>query len=120
MHWSRTRLAAVLALADGRPPTPGLARVLQVVAMAEVALTPTEATVAAARRSRELFERFGDRWGAAFSKLLLAFAAERIEVGPLGAEEGFVTVFPQGTGQPVGWAMEFFNQRALSRSDRSH
>jgi len=70
----RQRLAAVLALADGRPPTPGLARVLQVVAMAEVALTPTEATVAAARRSRELFERFGDREGAAFSKLLIGWA----------------------------------------------
>jgi predicted ATPase/DNA-binding SARP family transcriptional activator len=70
----RQRLAAVLALADGRPPTPGLARALQVVAMAEVALTPTDATVAAARRSRELFERFGDRQGVAFSKLLLGWA----------------------------------------------
>jgi predicted ATPase/DNA-binding SARP family transcriptional activator len=70
----RQRLAAVLALADGRPPTLGLARVLQVVAMAEVALTPTEATVAAARRSRELFEGFGDRQGAAFSKLLIGWA----------------------------------------------
>jgi len=70
----RQRLAAVLALADGRPPTPGLARVLQVVAMTEVALTPTEATVASARRSRELFEGFGDRQGAAFSKLLIGWA----------------------------------------------
>jgi hypothetical protein len=70
----RQRLAAVLALADGRPPTPGLARVLQVVAMTEVALTPTDETVAAARRSHELFERFGDRQGAAFSKLLIGWA----------------------------------------------
>jgi predicted ATPase/DNA-binding SARP family transcriptional activator len=70
----RQRLAAVLALADGRPPTLGLARVLQVAAVAEVALTPTEATVAAARRSRELFEQFGDRQGAAFSKLLIGWA----------------------------------------------
>jgi predicted ATPase/DNA-binding SARP family transcriptional activator len=70
----RQRLTAVLALADGRPPTPGLARVLQVVAMTEVALTPTEATVAAARRSRELFERFGDRRGVAISKLLIGWA----------------------------------------------
>ena len=35
----RQRLAAVLALADGRPPTPELARVLQVQAITEVALT---------------------------------------------------------------------------------
>jgi tetratricopeptide (TPR) repeat protein len=70
----RQRLAAVLALAAGRPPTPGLARVLQVVAMTEVALTPTDETVAAARRSRELFEGFGDRRGAAFSKLLIGWA----------------------------------------------
>jgi hypothetical protein len=34
-------------------------------------LTPTEATVALARQSVELFERFGDRQGAAVSKLLL-------------------------------------------------
>jgi tetratricopeptide (TPR) repeat protein len=64
----------VLALAEERPPTPGLARVLQAVAMAEVALTPTEGTVAAARRSGELFEEFGDRQGAAFSKLLIGWA----------------------------------------------
>jgi predicted ATPase/DNA-binding SARP family transcriptional activator len=70
----RQRLAGVLALADGRPPTPALARVLQVVALAEVALTPTGATVAAARRSRELFERFGDRRGVAFSNLLIGWA----------------------------------------------
>jgi predicted ATPase/DNA-binding SARP family transcriptional activator len=70
----RQRLAAVLALADGRPPTPALARVLQVRAMVEVALAPTGATVAAARRSRELFERFGDRQGVAFSKLLIGWA----------------------------------------------
>ena len=49
--------------------------------MLEVSLTPTAATTEAARRSRELFERFGDRWGAAFSKLLLAFA-ELQRTGP--------------------------------------
>jgi predicted ATPase/DNA-binding SARP family transcriptional activator len=70
----RQRLAAVLALADGRPPTIELARVLQMAAMVEVALTPTAATVDAARRSRELFERFGDRQGVAFSKLLIGWA----------------------------------------------
>jgi predicted ATPase/DNA-binding SARP family transcriptional activator/tetratricopeptide (TPR) repeat protein len=70
----RQRLAGVLALAEGRPPDIGLARALQAAAIAEVALVPTEATVAAARRSRELFERFGDRWGAAFSKLLIGWA----------------------------------------------
>ncbi|HEX2374170.1 MAG TPA: BTAD domain-containing putative transcriptional regulator, partial [Actinomycetota bacterium] len=67
------RLAAVVALADGRPPTPDLARALQASAMLEVAMTPTAAAADAARRSQELFERFGDRWGAAFSKLLQAW-----------------------------------------------
>jgi predicted ATPase/DNA-binding SARP family transcriptional activator len=70
----RQRLATVIALADGQPPTPPLARALQAVAMTEVSMTPTEAAVDAAQRSLELFERFGDRWGAAFSKLLLAWA----------------------------------------------
>jgi predicted ATPase/DNA-binding SARP family transcriptional activator len=67
------RLAAVIALADGRPPTPELARALQASAMLEVAMTPTAAAAAAARRSQELFERFGDRWGVAFSRLLQAW-----------------------------------------------
>jgi predicted ATPase/DNA-binding SARP family transcriptional activator len=69
----RQRLAAVLALAAGEPPTPALARVLQAVAMIEVQLTLSDATADAARRSLELFERFGDRQGAAFSKLLVAW-----------------------------------------------
>jgi tetratricopeptide (TPR) repeat protein len=67
------RLAVVVALADGRPPTPELARALQASAMLEVAMTPTAAAADAARRSQELFERFGDRWGVAFSKLLQAW-----------------------------------------------
>jgi tetratricopeptide (TPR) repeat protein len=67
------RLAAVIALADGRPPTPELARALQASAMLEVAMTPTAAAADAARRSQELFERFGDRWGVAFSQLLTAW-----------------------------------------------
>jgi len=70
----RQRLAAVLALADGEPPTPELARVLQAVAMVEVSMTPSEEAVAAARRSQELFERSGDRGPAALSKLLVAWA----------------------------------------------
>jgi predicted ATPase/DNA-binding SARP family transcriptional activator len=77
----RQRLATVIALADGQPPTPQLAGALQAVAMAEVSMTPTEAAVDAARRSLELFERFGDRGRAAFSKLLLA-SAELQRHGP--------------------------------------
>ena len=77
----RRLLAGALALADGLPPSPQLARALQAVAMLEVSLTPSAATTEAARRSGELFERFGDRWGAAFSKLLLAFA-ELQRTGP--------------------------------------
>jgi predicted ATPase/DNA-binding SARP family transcriptional activator len=70
----RQRLTAAVALADGRPPTRHLARVVQAVAMTEVQYSPTAATVAASRRSQELFERFGDRQGAAFSKLLRGWA----------------------------------------------
>ena len=70
----RQRMAGVLAMADGQPPTPHLARALQASAMLQVSLTPTAATVDAARRSQELLERFGDWPGAAFSKLLLAYA----------------------------------------------
>jgi predicted ATPase/DNA-binding SARP family transcriptional activator len=81
----RKLLAGALALADGQPPSPDLARALQAAAMLEVSLTPSAATAEAAQRSRELFERFGDRWGAAFSKLLLAFT-ELQRVGP--SEDG--------------------------------
>jgi predicted ATPase/DNA-binding SARP family transcriptional activator len=69
----RRRLAAILALAAGEPPTPPLARALQAAAMIEVQLTLSDATADVARRSLELFERFGDRRGAAFSKLLVAW-----------------------------------------------
>jgi tetratricopeptide (TPR) repeat protein len=41
--------------------------------MLEVAMTPTAAAADAVRRSQELFERFGDRWGVAFSQLLSAW-----------------------------------------------
>jgi tetratricopeptide (TPR) repeat protein len=70
----RQRLLGVLALADGQPPTPQLARAVQGAAMLEMSLTPNQATIDAARRSQELFERFGDQQEAAFSKLMLAFA----------------------------------------------
>jgi polyhydroxybutyrate depolymerase len=32
--------------------------------------------------------------------------AQMTQLGPLGVEEGFVTVFPHGTGQPVRWDVE--------------
>jgi len=69
----RQRLADALALADGQPPTPQLARTLQAAVMVEVSLSPTALTAEQARRSRELHQRFGDRWGAAFCELLLAW-----------------------------------------------
>jgi predicted ATPase/DNA-binding SARP family transcriptional activator len=81
----RQRLADALALTEGQPPTPQLARTLQAAAMVEVSLSPTELTDAQARRARELFERFGDRWGAAFCNLLLAWT-ELQRAGP--GEEG--------------------------------
>jgi tetratricopeptide (TPR) repeat protein len=77
----RQLVAGALALADGQPPSLQLARALQAAAMLEVSLTPSAATTEAARRSQELLERFGDRWGAAFSKLLVAFA-ELQRTGP--------------------------------------
>jgi predicted ATPase len=79
----RQRLAGVLALADGQPPTLPLARTLQAAAMLEVLLTPTAETARAARRSQELFERFGDPQGAAYSKLVLAYAELQLR-GPSG------------------------------------
>jgi predicted ATPase/DNA-binding SARP family transcriptional activator len=79
----RQRLAGALALADGRPPTPAVARALQAMALIDVQRTPTAATVDAARRSLELFERFGDERGGAFSKLVLA-SAELQRRGPSG------------------------------------
>ncbi|HEX3212283.1 MAG TPA: tetratricopeptide repeat protein, partial [Actinomycetota bacterium] len=80
----RQRLLGVLALADGQPPSPQLARAVQGAAMLEMSLTPTQATLDAARRSQELFERFGDQREAAFSKLMLAFA-ELQHSGPSAA-----------------------------------
>src|SRR4029450_5047624 len=47
----------------------------------EVSLSPTAGTAEQARGALELFERYGDRSGAAFSKLLLAFT-ELQRVGP--------------------------------------
>ena len=81
----RQRLADALAMADGQPPTPQLARTLQAAAMVEVSLSPTALTDQQARRARALFERFGDRWGAAFCNLLLAWT-ELQRAGP--GEEG--------------------------------
>ena len=67
----KQHLADVLALAADGPPSLAAARAFQAAAMVEALLTPNDATVAAARQSIELFERFGDRQGAATSKLLL-------------------------------------------------
>jgi predicted ATPase len=120
----RQRLAGVLALADGQPPTLSLARVLQAAAMVEVSLTPTAVTTEQARRSRELFERFGDRWGGAFSKLLLAWAQlQRGGPGEEGArlvEEAYATFAELGdlwgeayAGRARFVAFEFYH-RGLS------
>ena len=53
--------------------------------MVEVSLNPTALTDQQARRARALFERFGDRWGAAFCNLLLAWTKLQ-RAGP--GEEG--------------------------------
>jgi predicted ATPase/DNA-binding SARP family transcriptional activator len=108
----RQRLAGVLALADGQPPTLPLARALQAAAMLEVLLTPTAATVGAARRSQQLFERFGDRQGAAYSKLVLAYAELQLH-GPSGdavrlVEEAEATLGE--LGDPWGEAFAGFSR----------
>jgi predicted ATPase len=74
----RRRIEAALALASGEPPTPALARALQALALVDVLLGPGPATLDAARRSLELFERFGDRHGAAMSKLVLGQAERQV------------------------------------------
>jgi tetratricopeptide (TPR) repeat protein len=94
----KERLAGILALAADEPPSLDLARALQATAMVEALLTPTEATVALARQSVELFERFGDRQGAAVSKLLLGMT--RLQRGEPDAarpaEEAEVTFIEVG------------------------
>ena len=80
----RQRLAGALALADGQPPTIHLARALMAAAMIDLQRYSTLPEVAAAaRRSLELFERFGDPVGAATAKILLALA-ELQRSGPSG------------------------------------
>jgi len=111
----RQRLAGVLALADGQPPTLPLARALQVAAMLEVSLTPTAATVDAGRRSLELFERFGDRQGAAFSKLVLAYAELQLR-GPSGDAVRLVAEADATFGElgdPWGEAFASFSRFAM-------
>jgi predicted ATPase/DNA-binding SARP family transcriptional activator len=71
----RQRLAGALALAEGQPPTVHLARALLASAVVELQRFATlPESAAAARRSLELFERFGDPVGAAAAKLHLALA----------------------------------------------
>jgi predicted ATPase/DNA-binding SARP family transcriptional activator len=93
----RQRLAGALVLAEGQPPTVHLARALlssAVVELQRFATLPQSA--AAARRSLELFERFGDPVGVAAAKIHLALA-ELQRSGPSGdavrlvaeAEAGF-------------------------------
>jgi predicted ATPase/DNA-binding SARP family transcriptional activator len=83
------RLAAVLAMADGQPPTIHLARALQAAALVGVALTPTKEALELARRSLELFERFGDRRAAATSKLLMGLGTQQLR-GPSADAERLV------------------------------
>jgi len=95
----RQRLAGALALAEGEPPTIHLARTLLSSSMIELQRFPTLPEVTAARRSLELFERFGEPVGAATAKVLLALA-ELQHRGPSGdatrlvaeAEDGFKTI----------------------------
>jgi predicted ATPase/class 3 adenylate cyclase len=92
----RQRLAGVLALAADQPPGPQLALALQAAALVEALLTPTSATVDAARRSLELFERFGDRQAAATSRLALGLAEYQLGgAGAAGLAEEAEAVFAE-------------------------
>jgi predicted ATPase/DNA-binding SARP family transcriptional activator len=80
----RQRLAAALALADGQPATVHLASALLSSSMLELERFSTlPEAAAAARRSLELFERFGDPAGTATAKILVA-TAELQRSGPSG------------------------------------
>jgi predicted ATPase/DNA-binding SARP family transcriptional activator len=116
----RQRLAAVVALADGPPSTLALARMLQSVAMADVQVTPNAATVDAARRSQELFERFGDRRGAAFSKLLRGWA-ELQRRGP-SADDLRLAVEAEATFTELGdrWGEAFAGLTRFSFESNAH
>jgi len=115
----RQRLAGALALAQGRPPTIHLARTLLSVALVDLMVFSNFPEIAdAARRSVELFERFGDQAGAATAKLQLAFA-ELQDRGPSAdaarlaaeAEAGFATA-----GDPWGEAYAALNSLSLNRA----
>jgi predicted ATPase len=66
----RRRIEAVLALVPEGSAAPELAGALQSLALVDVLLGPRPVTLDAARRSLELFERYGDRRAAAMSKLV--------------------------------------------------
>jgi predicted ATPase/DNA-binding SARP family transcriptional activator len=115
----RQRLAGALALTEGRPPSIHLARTLLSVALVDLMVFSNFPEIAdAARRSVELFERFGDQAGAAAAKLQLAFA-ELQDHGPSGdvaclaaeAEAGFAAA-----GDPWGEAYAALNSLALNRA----
>ena len=115
----RQRLAGALALAEGRPPSIHLARTLLSVALVDLMVFSNFPEIAeAARRSVELFERFGDQAGAAAAKLQLAFA-ELQDRGPSGdmarlaaeAEAGFAAA-----GDSWGEAYAALNSLALNRA----
>jgi tetratricopeptide (TPR) repeat protein len=81
--------------------------------MVEVSLSPTALTDSQARRARELFEGFGDRWGAAFCKLLLAWTElQRAGPGEEGVrlvEEAYATFVELGDpwGEAYGGRAQF-------------
>src|SRR6266545_2334363 len=93
----RQRLAGALALAEGEPPTIHLARTLLSSSMIELQRFPTLPEVTAARRSLELFERFGEPVGAATAKVLLALA-ELQHRGPSGDATRLVAEAGNGRG----------------------
>jgi tetratricopeptide (TPR) repeat protein len=78
----RRRLCEAVALAAGRPPSLHLAHALLATSIVDLERFPTLPRIAEdARRSFELFERFGDPVGAATAKVVLAQAAQQ-QSGP--------------------------------------
>jgi predicted ATPase/DNA-binding SARP family transcriptional activator len=113
----RQRLAGAIRLAEGQPPTVHLAWALLAAAMVELERYPTLTEAAArARRSLELFERFGDPVGTPTAKLLVAMAELQVG-GPSGdvvrlvaeAEAGFAAI-----GDSWGEAFAALNSLTVS------
>jgi hypothetical protein len=120
----KQRLAGVLAQAAEAPPTPHLARALQATALLEAQAAPSPVAMDAARRSLELFERFGDRQAAATSKVWLAVVQLQLLGGGDARrllEEAEATFSQHGDawGEALAWLGRFMVEAFLGAPQRA-